>query len=98
MGNSDSVRSATNHTSDKETHHALHIAYLARAIWDLAFTGTRPSYREIGRRLNRHHTTPALVDYVERSLQADWSPETITGRLQRNYPQNNRMRICTETI
>lgn len=97
------------------------------------------SYREIGRRLKRHHTTiirevernrpkyfdsvywhewaheqalqrrrlprherkrvnPDLVGYVERGLREDWSPETITGRLRRDYPGQPTMRICAETI
>lgn len=97
------------------------------------------SFREIGRRLERHHTTivrevmrnkpkyfgsvywhewaqtqaierrkkprherkraiPGLVDYVERSLRSDWSPETIAGRIQVDHPQDPCMRISTETV
>jgi transposase, IS30 family len=97
------------------------------------------TFREIGRRLNRHHTTigrevernrpryfdsvywhewaqtqaiqrrckprherkrdiSGLVEYVERGLHADWPPEAIAGRLCIDYPQDQRMRISTETI
>lgn len=97
------------------------------------------TFREIGRRLNRHHTTicrevernrpryfdsvywhewaqtqaierrrkprherkrdtPGLVDYVERGLRADWSPEAIAGRLAVDHPQDVSMRVSPETI
>lgn len=97
------------------------------------------SYREIGRRLNRRHTTicrevdrnrpryfasvywhewaqtqaierrrqprherkrniPGLVEYVERGLYADWSPDAIAGRLRIDFPQDHLMRISTECI
>ena len=98
------------------------------------------SRREIGRRLQRHHTTvsreikrnrptyaddavycydagqfyadqrkrkahhyirqskPKLVRYVQCKLKQDWSPEEIAGRLIRDYPNSERMRISHETI
>ena len=98
------------------------------------------SYREIGRRLGRHHasisreinrnrptyaddavywyyvTQPVaekrrhkarsqrrqkhlpLVEYVEKKLRLDWSPEAISGRLRLDYPNDNRMRISHEAI
>ncbi len=93
-------------------------------------------YREIGRRLKRHHSTigrevarngghgvyvggrgvrlarerrtmrrhrrrwdhAPLRGYVHRGLRADWSPEQIAGRLQRDHPRAPRMRIAHETI
>ena len=99
----------------------------------------RLTYREIGRRLNRHHTTicrevernrpryfdsvywhewaqtqalqrrckprherkranPYVVKYVEQALHADWSPESIAGRIRRDFAQDSQMRISTETI
>ena len=95
------------------------------------------SYREIGRRLKRSHSTivrelkrngrafgtyccdaahnqaearkkkprhhikqsnKPLCDYVENKLQEDWSPETIAGRLQIDFPRNSTMRISPETV
>lgn len=98
------------------------------------------SYREIGRRLNRHHTTisrevkrnrptyaddavywhesaqkwaeqrkyrprhfprrsnPRLIKYVNRKIQADWSPEQISGRLPIDFPDEVLMRISHETV
>ena len=100
------------------------------------------SHREIGQRLNRHHSTicreltrngpddpdddqdvywheaahqdalarrhrprpglrksnARLLRYVERKLQADWSPETITNCLQLAHPEDDQMRVSSETI
>jgi len=95
------------------------------------------SYREIGRRLNRHHTTISreverngrwqacywnkeaqewanerkhkarhnrkrehkkLYNYVIHRLKKDWSPDEITGCIERNYPEDKTMRISIECI
>ena len=97
------------------------------------------SFREIGRRIGRHHTSVArelrrnrpgwdegdvywydaaeyfmkerlhrpshkrrqherLVSYVASRLRLDWSPETIAGRLKADYPDDDIMRLCHETI
>ena len=95
------------------------------------------SFREIGRRLGRHHTTVSrevsrnarkigcywdeaahyygsdrrrqprheikrsnkdLLNYVEEKLREDWSPETISSRLEIDYPRDQTMRISTEYI
>ena len=97
------------------------------------------SQREIGRRLERHHTSigreirrnrptyaddavywygtaedhakerrrrprhsrrqhDSLVSYVISKLRLDWSPEAIAGRLKVDYPHDESMRICHETI
>lgn len=39
-----------------------------------------------------------LLRYVERKLQADWSPETIAGCLKLAHPENPQQRVSTETI
>lgn len=39
-----------------------------------------------------------LLRYVERKLQADWSPETIAGCLKLAHPENAQKRVSTETI
>lgn len=39
-----------------------------------------------------------LLRYVERRLQIDWSPGTISGRLKLKYPDDLKMRISPETI
>jgi transposase, IS30 family len=44
----------------------------------------------------RHHER--LVAYVISRLRLDWSPETIAGRLRADYPDDDTMRICHETI
>jgi IS30 family transposase len=48
----------------------------------------------------RHHRRQheRLVTYVTAKLKLDWSPETIAGRLQVDYPDNETMRISPETI
>jgi IS30 family transposase len=48
----------------------------------------------------RHHRRrhERLVTYVTAKLKLDWSPETIAGRLQVDYPDNETMRISPETI
>jgi transposase, IS30 family len=98
------------------------------------------SFREIARRLGRHHTSISreikrngptyapdavywyyftqpvaeerrhkarnfyrqnyrpLVEYVEDKLRLDWPPEAIAERIRIDYPNDERMRICHETI
>jgi IS30 family transposase len=117
------------------SHLALEERYV---IYHLVLYGL--SYREIGRRLKRHHTTisrevnrnrptyaddavywhesaeeyadqrkyrprhfpklsiPQLIEYVNRKIQEDWSPEEISGRLSIDFPNNKLMRISHETV
>ena len=113
------------HFTSKERHTLMYLLH-----WKL-------SYREIGRRLERHHTTIArevkrngrqsgsywdeaanhyacnrrkqarhqckqnnrpLVAYVREKLQQDWSPETISARLEIEYPRGRTMRISAECV
>jgi transposase, IS30 family len=48
----------------------------------------------------RHHRRrhERLLTYVTSRLHLDWSPETISGRLKIDYPDDISMRICHETI
>jgi IS30 family transposase len=49
-------------------------------------------------RHQRRRSNPRLVDYVERKLKDDWSPETISEKLKMDYPDDEEMRISHETI
>lgn len=46
----------------------------------------------------RRQSNPALVRYVDRRLRMDWSPQAISGRLKRRFPNDPRMRVSAETI
>jgi len=49
----------------------------------------------------RHHRRSSnqdLVNYVERKLKDDWSPEVITQKLKADYPDDDKMRVSHETI
>ncbi len=52
---------------------------------------TRPRHH---RRRNHH----ALYEYVAQRLRAHWSPETIAGRLELDYPGQSAMRVSHETV
>ena len=41
---------------------------------------------------------PELVAWVDEKLRANWSPEQIAGRIRLEYPEDQSMRISTETI
>lgn len=41
---------------------------------------------------------PELQAYVRQKIQTGWSPEQIMGRLPLDYPDNEAMRACHETI
>ena len=76
---------------------------------DVAWSGSRDRYRawradrgavERGRRpkpakLALH---PRLCREVERGLRAEWSPQQISARLIRDYPDDLSMRVSHETI
>ena len=49
----------------------------------------------------RHHRRSSnqdLVNYVERKLKDDWSPEEIAQKLKADYPDDDKMRVSHETI
>lgn len=46
----------------------------------------------------RRRTHAPLVQYVERRLRAEWSPDVIAARLKMEYVDNSDMRISTETV
>lgn len=41
---------------------------------------------------------PRIASYVKRCLKCCWSPEEIAGRMEKDFPDNNEMRISHETI
>ncbi|WP_238548422.1 IS30 family transposase [Bifidobacterium biavatii] len=43
-------------------------------------------------------TVPGLLDYIHNGLRAHWSPEQIAGRLRTDFPDNDAMHVCAETI
>lgn len=52
--------------------------------------------RHKARHQRRHHER--LLTYVMIRLKEDWSPEAISGRLKRDFPEDAAMRISPETI
>jgi len=58
--------------------------------------------RAIERRCKPRHyrkrVNQKLLGYVERGLHADWSPETIVGRLQVGHPDDDQMRVSAEAV
>ncbi|PLS25801.1 IS30 family transposase [Bifidobacterium imperatoris] len=46
----------------------------------------------------RVRSVPGLLDYIRDGLKRHWSPEQIAGRLREDFPHNEDMHICTETI
>lgn len=49
------------------------------------------------RHYRRQHQEP-LIAYVGDKLGIDWAPEQIAGRIRLDHPQDEQMRISTETI
>lgn len=49
-------------------------------------------------RSRKRKANKRLVAYVMEKLCFDWSPEVIAGRLRVDYPDDETMRICHETI
>jgi transposase, IS30 family len=47
---------------------------------------------------HRRRQHQRLISYVTSKLHLDWSPEAIAGRLMIDYPDDDSMRICHETI
>lgn len=42
--------------------------------------------------------TPALLTYIRQGLNWQWSPEQISQRLRQDFPHDDAMRLCPETI
>jgi len=49
-------------------------------------------------RHRRKQSNQKLLNYVNQGVLEDWSPETIAGRLEIDYPRNLNMRISPECI
>lgn len=41
---------------------------------------------------------PGLLAYIRAGLRAHWSPEQIAGHLRADFPDNDAMHVCAETI
>ena len=53
------------------------------------------------RKRPRHYrcmNRPGLIAWVDEKLRANWSPEQIAGRIRLEYPEDQSMRISTETV
>jgi len=55
------------------------------------------NYEKQGRK-SKLENNKELFDYVLRKLKINWSPEQIAGRLIRDHPNSQRMRISYEAI
>ena len=53
--------------------------------------------RKIARHFRRYSHGP-LVNYVERSVRADWSPDVIAASLKQACPDDPKMRVSIETV
>jgi len=53
--------------------------------------------RCLPRHFRRRNHTP-LVEYVERHLKAEWSPDVIVARLKMEHAADSKMRLCIETV
>ena len=49
-------------------------------------------------RHQRRRSNQRLVDYVERKLRKDWSPKLIAEKLSIDFPDDDEMRVCHETM
>ena len=49
-------------------------------------------------RHQRRRSNQRLVDYVERKLRDDWSPKLIAEKLSIDFPDDDEMRVCHETM
>lgn len=54
--------------------------------------------RRVQPRHFRRHDYAPLLRYVEEALRAHWSPDVISAKLKLEYPEDDRMRVSTETL
>jgi len=71
--------------------------YPAGVYWHEA-AQARAIERRCKPRHYRKRVNQKLLGYVERGLHADWSPETIVGRLQVGHPDDDQMRVSAEAV
>jgi len=70
--------------------------YAYRAVKADRRAKRKASKRKFGKR--RITTDQTLKKYILAKLKLYWSPEQIAQSLEKDYPENNRMRISPETI
>lgn len=58
----------------------------------------RAEYRRNNAYRKRCGYSAELIDFIQQGLRARWSPEQISGRLCREFPDDPRMRIGYKTI
>jgi len=69
-----------------------HVGYLPYAAHRASTLKRR---RPKGRKL---HADGPLRDYVDLRLVKRWSPQQITARMVKDFPNDQRMRVSTETV
>jgi IS30 family transposase len=71
-------------------------------IPDPVYVGVWAHHKALHRRQRSHQPWrmrhDPLVGYVTDKLRAGWSPQLISGRLKRDFPDQPKMRACPETI
>lgn len=70
---------------------------ISGSYWCQAADGFAKARRSTPRHAKRR-SCQKLHDYVEQGLAQYWSPETISGRLLREFPQSSLLRVSPECI
>jgi IS30 family transposase len=71
--------------------------YPGAVYWALSAQECAQQRRQRARH-HRRRANGALCQYVVERLQAHWSPETIAGRLELDFPADAHMRVGHEAI
>ncbi|WP_424947212.1 IS30 family transposase [Candidatus Spongiihabitans sp.] len=69
-----------------------------RGFYYLAVTADNKARRRCYRRLGKLVQDPGLRRLVINGLRKQWSPAQISAKLKIDYPGDERMRVCAETL